>query len=109
MFGGTINPGDLNQILGYGADWNCEIPVSDLTTLLLVSYFEIVSDEATSTESADTWEGFHPKTRITRGYEALQFRARTTIPVRLTKFAESVIEEDAALDVAWEAARAMKD
>ena len=105
MCDGTINPGDLNWILGYGADWNCEIPVSDLTVLLLVSYFEIVSDEATSTESADIWDGFHHKTRIIRGYEALKIRAMTEIPTRLRIFAKSIINEDAAIDDAWYAAK----
>jgi len=108
MCKGTIDPGDLNGILGYGADWNCEIPVSDLTALLLVSYFEIVSDEDTSTESADIWEGFHLKTRITCGYKALKSRAKTKIPTRLRKFGQSVCMEDAAIDDAWKAAKRSK-
>jgi hypothetical protein len=109
MCKGSISPEELNEILGYGAKWNCEIPISDQTAVLIVSYFEIVSDERTASESADIWSEFHLKTRICRGYGALKTRSKTKIPDRLHEFALSVIEEDAALDEAWEAANSIKD
>jgi len=109
MCKGSICPGELNEILGYGADWNCEIPISDQTALLIVSYFEIVSDGRTASESADIWAGFHLKTRICRGYEALKNRSKIKIPDRLHEFALSVIEEDAALEEAWKVANSIRD
>lgn len=94
---GQINPSDLNEILGYGARWNCDLAVSELTAVTIASYFAMVTHPQTGNGCSETWSNFHLKTRLIHGYNALAGAMDGKLPKRLRIFGKSIFQEDSEL------------